>query len=354
MYNQTIYNGLVNIIPFWSSNLIQAFGLGNEYNIVLNMIISELLKISTNLLNDSIWIGITILIGLFLIGYKLGFTLDFNLFDKNVVILIGKEIINSSETNIVYSDKILALNDYLVKKNQIKNITWINDAVITINPLSNHKLFENIFLDITRTYPNDNCKMVSYKIWSYSKDINKFLEKLVQDYKSMTNSEITLIGDETNNISVYPEPIHAINYYVNTKKEFPKLKCMNDGSFNLLSEQPEKSNGCNKEEKQSDTIDKINSNKNYSYTLDNITNYDLGKIFLSIYRENSKVYYNIKSEQINCKNWLENIVYEYNQNKNVKFKNKITLIGKEALWFDSNSYKKYYYSKEMWVINWLL
>ena len=61
MYNQTIYNGLVNIIPFWSSSLIQLFELGNEYNIVFNIIINELLKISTGSLSDNIWIVITIL-----------------------------------------------------------------------------------------------------------------------------------------------------------------------------------------------------------------------------------------------------------------------------------------------------
>ena len=38
MYNQTIYNGLINVVPFWSSNLIQIYGLGNEYNIVFNLI----------------------------------------------------------------------------------------------------------------------------------------------------------------------------------------------------------------------------------------------------------------------------------------------------------------------------
>ena len=42
MYNQTLYNGLINVIPFWSSNLIQILGLGNEYNIVFNLILTEL------------------------------------------------------------------------------------------------------------------------------------------------------------------------------------------------------------------------------------------------------------------------------------------------------------------------
>ena len=28
MYSQNLYNGLVNIVPFWSANIIQILGIG--------------------------------------------------------------------------------------------------------------------------------------------------------------------------------------------------------------------------------------------------------------------------------------------------------------------------------------
>ena len=90
------------------------------------------------------------------------------------------------------------------------------------------------------------------------------------------------------------------------------------------------------------------------FTRDNITNYDLGKIYLTIQRENSKVIYNLKSCEINCREWLENIINKYNQNKNCKFKNKIKIIGREYVGHSFKNLKCYLYSHEMWVLNWLL
>lgn len=75
-------------------------------------------------------------------------------------------------------------------------------------------------------------------------------------------------------------------------------------------------------------------------------NFELGnKVYLNIYRENSQVFYNIKSNYTNCKDWLDDIINMYNQNKNSKFKNKLVLTGREEIWFREGSYKQYYYSK---------
>jgi hypothetical protein len=44
--------------------------------------------------------------------------------------------------------------------------------------------------------------------------------------KNNVNSQIVLTDDETNKTISYPEPIHAINYYVSKNFDFPKLICM--------------------------------------------------------------------------------------------------------------------------------
>jgi hypothetical protein len=362
MYNQTIYSGLVNIIPFWSNNLIQIFGLGNEYNIVFNMILSELLKITTNTFSDNIWFIITLVCIICMLGYKFGFTINFNLFDKNEIIIVGKEINNFKETKLDYCDKILALNYYLINVKNIKNITYINDVSLIINNISNFKLSDGIYLSIFRKKLGDECILTSYSILYYNNDIEKFIDTIVKNYKTITNSEITLIGDEQNKILNYPEPIHAINYYVSINLNFPKLKCMK--MINILDNELNQINllKSSNTTNTTNTIDNSNllqSDKttklDYSYTLDNIINFDLGnKIYLNIYRENSQVFYNIKSNNINCKKWLDNLINTYNQNKNSKFKNKLVLTGKEEIMFSMKSYKNYYYSKQMWTLNWLL
>jgi len=371
MYKEQLYNSLLSLVPFWSTNLIQILGYGNEYNILFNIILSELLKISKSLLSNTILIIITFIILILLFGHKLGFNfnLNYNIINRNIIILVGKEgtvTNNSIETTIFYCDKILALNYYLINDKKIKNITYINDLTIIINDIYNFRVCDGIYLDIQRTIVNENHKLVSYKIWSYKKDINEFINKIIRNYKTIINSEITLIGDEHNKVLNYPEPIHAINYYVNINFKFPKLKCMKlknndyDNLNDLNSNNNTNNNPINNNNNNTtnNVINKKNTkvnNNDYAYTLDNIMNFNLGNnIYLNIYRENSQVFYNIKSNNICCKEWLEDKINIYNQNKNCKFKNKLVLTGKENIYIGTTTYKDYYYSKQMWTLNWLL
>lgn len=351
MYNQTLYSGLINVVPFWSSNLIKILGLGNEYNIVFNMILTELLKITTGTLNDKILLFITSIIVIVLIGYKFGFCLNINLWTKNVIILRGKEFYNGNGFTIEYCNKILALNNYLLHVKNIKNITYVDDINIIMNDIQNYNLTPKIFLNIDRKKSDNNVYYISYKLISYTEDINKFITHIVDEYKKDSDSQILLIGDEINKIISYPEPIHAINYYVNKNFDFPKLKCMKLTNNQLVKETPIQTTDNNDMEQTKRTPDALND---YSYTLDNIINFNLGKVYLTINRENQQVHYFIKSTEVNCKEWLEDIINIYNQNKNSKFKNKLVLTGQEVIWFKESSYKQYYYSKQMWTLNWIL
>lgn len=306
MYNQTIYNGLVNVVPFWSSNLIQILGLGNEYNIAFNMILTELLKITTCTFNDTVLITITMMIVIVFVGYKFGFSPNINLWTKNVIILKAKECFNSNGYTVDYCDKIQALNNYLLNVKNIKNVTFIDDINIIINDVSNYKLTPKIYLNIIRDKKNDGgVNTVSYELVSYTEDIFKFIEKIINEHKNNLNSQIVLTGDETNKTISYPEPIHAINYYVSKNFDFPKLKCMKlnnqilQDNFNSVSNTPDAVKPINSKLKS------INSSlDDYSYTLDNIVNFNLGKVYLTINRDNQQVHYFIKSIQVNCKVWL--------------------------------------------------
>lgn len=355
MYNHTLYNGLINIVPFWSSNLIQIIGIGNEYNIAFNMILTELLKITTSTLNDTILLFITLVIAIIIVGHKFGFNFNINFWTKNIIIITGKEIYNKSDFTIEYCDKILALNNYLLNKKNIINITYIDDIHIAINNLKNLQLTSQISLNIYRTQTKDDTvTKVSYELVSYTADIDKFINYIIKEYKKDLNTQIILIGSEDNKIISYPEPIHAINYFVNCNYKFPKLKCMK--LTNEYDDNITKINATTNEQHEDKNKDKNKDKKNinYSYTLDNIINFDLEKVFLTISRDNNRVIYFIKSTKVNCKEWLDEIINNYNQNKNSPFKNKLVLTGREEILFRETSFKNYYYSKEMWAINWLL
>ena len=354
MYNQTLYNGLVNVVPFWSSNLIQVFGIGNEYNIAFNMILTELLKITTGTFNDTVLLFITSLIVIVFAGYKFGFCHNINLWTENIIALKGKEINSTNGFAIEYCDKILALNNYLLNVKNIKNITYVDDINIIINDITNYKLTPKIFLNINRTKNDGVISSVTYKLVSYSEDIDKFIAHIINDYKKEFDSQILLIGDETNKIISYPEPIHAINYYVNKNYDFPKLKCMKLTNNQPIPDTQGPTTNTTNMEQTTKPKSATNSSNDFSYTLDNIVNYNLGKVYLTINRENQQVHYFIKSTEVNCKKWLDKIINEYNQNKNSKFANKIVLTGQEEPVLTMRTFRNYYYSKEMWVINWLL
>ncbi len=348
MFNQTIYNGLVNIVPFWSSNLIQIYGLGNEYNVAFNLILTEVLKICTLNLTELTWIIIFSIIILFFTLKKIGFAYEFNFWETNIVIINGKEIETPNSKSLEYCNKIQCLNKYLLEEVKIKNITYVNNTNITINNIKDYKISPNINLTITRTgTPGEQVRIVTYTLWSYKENIEKFLDGIVEKYKSTTNYEMVLIGSEANGVLSYPLPIEAINSWVSLNWKFPKLKCLKSVSQSIEPDDKTSTDNKNKDSKEENKT--INSE--YTYTLDNIVNFELDDVTLSISRDNGFVYYYLKSDKICCKQWVESKISYYNQNK-AKFKNKLVLSGSEITYYSSESNKKFCYVKLMWVINW--
>ncbi len=349
MFNQTIYNGLVNIVPFWSSNLIQIYGLGNEYNVAFNLILTELLKLCTGNLTVIAWISIMVMVLIFLTLKKIGFVYEFNFWETNVVIINGKEIETPNSKSLEYCNKIQSLNKYLLEEVKIKNITYVNNTNITINNIKDYKISSNINLTITRTgNPGDQVRIVTYTLWSYKANIEQFITEILEKYKSTTNYEMVLIGNESNGMLNYPLPIEAINSWVSLNWKFPKLKCLKSAT-QAVDPNADSTGSTDSKEKKDEPKQSVTSE--YTYTLDNIVNFELDDVCLSISRDNGFVYYLLKSDKICCKQWVESKISFYNQNK-AKFKNKMVLSGSEVTRYMENSNKVYCYVKLMWVINW--
>ena len=365
-FTEQIYSALTNLVPFWSANAVNLFGLGNEYTAALNIILTQSMKLFFAHINDTVCMAMIVVVaGLF--GLKhlgLDFRLDSFLAEKNIVVLNGME--NVKENKLFYSNKINLINQYLIQERKLRNVCYHNDITVSINNIKQYKIYKNIYLDIKRgnNAGTDGLSAVTYRLWSYKDNIEDFLSYLQTTYKVITRSEITLIGNEIGNKLEYPTPINAINYYLSEWYQFPKLKCML--SIQMTQEpldhnthpnrQPVNKEGKEQSNTEMTKLTKPKELPNYSFTIDNVSNFLLDKdqILLTIYRENNLVYYNIKPENvdINCKNWVNHIVDIYNQNKQKELKNKLVLTGQETLWYQDNAYKKYYYSKPMWAINW--
>lgn len=353
MFNQTMYNGLVNIVPFWSSNLIQIYGLGNEYSMPLNLILTEILRSSSQNINDNIWIIIIIIVFIILTCLKFGLLTDISIWNKNVICIYGKELETQIGKTLVYCDKIESINNYLINNKNFNNITIVNNYNIMINNINDYKIKNNIYLTVTRV-ANDQQTKVLYTLWSYKEDLNVFLNNLLSEHKYKNKNELVLIGNENDNLLNYPLPIIAINKWISENYNFPKLKCLKHGK-QLLETTNNTTNDTNDKEK---TVNVENKNKNketieYSYTLDNISDFKLDDILLTIKRDNGFVFYCLKSTTTCCKEWVENKIEFYSQNKS-KFKNKLVLNGQECIYYTHNDYKKYYYSDYMWALNWYI
>lgn len=353
MLNQAIYSGLSSIIPSWSMQLINIFGLGNEYLLLFNLIFGEMLKCMIELFNNEYLIFTFVLLLTIAFLIKFDYMPHIKLFNKNIVVLKAIEYdMKNSIQKIDYCHKILSLNQYLLNVKKVKNITYCDNLKITINDVTNFLLANNVYLNINRRIENNNASTVFYTLWSYREDVDAFLQKIIDDYKNCDDNEIVLYGDEANGKMDYPEPIHAINLYVSKNFDFPKLKCM---KINTQDNIINKTNGGTDDKTKTDA--NIENNKNkllYAYTLNDITNFDLGGIFLSVNRNaQQRLTYHLTSSTIKCKKWLEDLMNEYDINKIERFKNRVILFGAEDI-IHNGEYKNYCYNLEMWAINWLL
>jgi hypothetical protein len=356
--NQTVFatnlhNGLTSIIPFWASGFIAFYGLGNEYSIIANIVLSHLLKITMTNMNDLqtvILLGISVAV---FIAYKSNWLSKVNFFEKKQIILHGFEQTNRSN---IYSSKILAINNYLIHEKKIANLIHTSDTNVTIGHLIKYELTSGIYLDVGRfTSENNGFVKVQYIIWSYYNGIDAFLTEIYNKYKNNYTSEMVLIGAEKYDEIDYPVPIHAINYYVSNNCQFPKLKCMKKlqqqeyvGFFGLTTDKDKDKNDTNKQSTKS-------ADRKYIYTLGDIDNFEINGIFLSIYREQTNVYYLLKSDTKNTKEWIEGLIKTYEQKKDDEFKNKVIVQGREIIDYqDADAYKTYYFTDEMWALNWFI
>ena len=364
IFSELLQNAIINLIPHWTLNLLSFLNIGNEYNTIINLVLNQIVK-NIEFVDDKIYIGIIVIIIILLLCYKLKLFNGISLYTSNTCVLEGIEYINSNEIMCNYSDKILSLIDYLIEVKNIQNIIVFGNNK-TINDIPNVNIYDDIYLTVKRNNSiinnNGNLSHVCFTLISYNTDIEKFLNKIVEDYQNKYYSEIVLIGNENNSIN-YPEKILAINYYIlNIKKlYFPKLMCLTSFKFCKIktNNNDNNNNNNNNINNNVNVCDNDDNNDNYKtniydYTLNNINNFKIDdNIELSISRNTNIVNYIIRSKTIQCKDWLENIVEIYNDNKSCKFKNRLIIYGYELPIIGySTSSKMIQYTNLMLALNW--
>lgn len=350
-FSELLQSSITNLVPYWSINLLQYFQIGNEYNPVITLIFNQITKYIL-ILNDEICILIILSILILTIIYKMNIFSNINFFSINRFVLKGFEIYSKNSYECRYSDEIHGLIEYIINVKNYKDIMIIND-VKTLNDTSNIKVSNKIYLSVSRKISQEtssSSNMVTFTLTSYGENIKNFLDIIAKDYRNKHFSEMVLIGSETNKAIQYPEYILAINFYVLKVKNiyFPKLICMNSYKFDGIAEN-------NDDNKDNNSANKSNKTESL-FCLNNISNFKLDEnIEMTIYRNNEDVNYILRSKTIQCKDWLENILNIYQENKNCKFKNKLIMYGSEK---NTDSFighitsKIISYSNIMLTINW--
>ncbi len=307
MFNETLYNGLTNIVPYWTQNVLKVYGLGNEYSMVSNIIFNELLKNVINILNYKIYVFIIVIVMIYLILNFFNISFKLNIWKMDTILLEGKEYNNNF---VEYNNKINVINQYLLKNNNFKDIIINVNNIIKIQNIKDYKINNNIYLSISREV-SGNDKIVYYTLSSYHQNINKFLDDIDTNFHNL--SSINIIGKELNNVFEYPNSIISINNYVFQNYNFPKIKMSNINSL-----------GC-------------------------INDFEMDNIKLSVARDDKYVYYNLSSNEICCKKWLDEIIVKYNK----EYKYNIEFNGLEIYDYLNYTYKLSY-PKIICVLNWYL
>lgn len=227
MLNNTLNDAFTPLIPFWSNQIITSIKIGNEYSMPLNLIIGQLLKFILPYFSDVMCIIFLFIIVFLVFGYQYNLLSHFSKKSGNKykLTLIGKE--NDNEINFPYEMTIL--NYLLIHKYNFKHIIIMNKLKdnkesfekieaqeegkesikssenYVVDVCSNCILKDNIFLSVTR-----NKNAVKYILTSETTDLNIFLKKCIQEYKSFVGKneykyKITLAG------RYYPD-IHSIHF----------------------------------------------------------------------------------------------------------------------------------------------
>ena len=72
MFIELLQNSVTNLVPYWTVNLLQFLGIGNEYNALISLIFNQVVK-DVSYVGEEIYIGLIITFFIGLLFYKFNF-----------------------------------------------------------------------------------------------------------------------------------------------------------------------------------------------------------------------------------------------------------------------------------------
>lgn len=327
-----IFGAITSLIPFWSNNLVSYFGFGSEYAMTFNIILSQIIQLVETNSNEKIIIGFFIVVSSLLLFHKLGFDIYSLLKIKkiNSITINGFEDFKDS-ANTTFPIAMEALTNLFIDKYGLTNIIINKDIShkISISNLSNHKLENDLFLNVTRSN-SQQANIVTYELKSYTHDLKKIISEAISRYtKQNYNHSLTFYGKEDDIVFDYPTNMLHLTFVLDHKYKMSKLVVKN--YIKPTSDQQSNNNNKNEIANKDNSVKNNNVENNISL-IDDCCNYQLeDDLYITIQRCKSITKYVLWSNKINLKEFINTCTIYYNTNINQnKYKYKVVICGTES------------------------
>lgn len=322
---KNIVSSVSSLVPFWATKIISYCGLGNEYSMLFNVVIQQMISPLEEYITEQIIYFCFVIFMCIIVLWKSNIFDPnmFKIFVKKSITLIGSEKDNS----INYSSTLEALNIALIEKYDYHNIIFNKESKtdVMLDEIVNYKLEKDLYLTIER---NDKDQVV-YILSSYTKDLNKFITNIVKTYCPLNRQKyVHLYGEESDFTYSYSRMMTSLTYTLVHKYKLTNL--LNKENKNVIDE--EESN--KKNEKNTSRETKIVNEKKAKmlFLIDEYKNYELeDDMFITISRMGPIVKYTLRSETRNIIDFIDKCDNYYITNiNNTKYKHRLVMQGNET------------------------
>lgn len=306
---QNIISTLSHIVPFWSTHILHYAGLGNEYSMLITLVLQNMIEFVKDYFTESIIYSVLALCIVLIIAIKNNL-IDIKLFERKQTILTVFG--NEKDGVINYSDKLCLLSKCIVEKYNYSNILIgkTSKHILMLNCVKDFKLTNDVYLTIAR-----NEHEVQYIFKSYTVNVSKFIEEVIKEYDTHeTKCCIIFFGKETFTTYEYSDILLALVYTAIHKYNFKNI---------IVKNQEHKDDEKNINNPKFDTTQLLQDDHLFNLAED---------ITLSISRIGEIVKYELKSSETDLNNFVDSCVIYYNLcSKKSKYTTKFILHGYEQL-----------------------
>lgn len=344
---KNLLSTITSLIPFWTSSLIEYFGLGNEYSMLFNVILQQIITSLEWYMTETImYIILTVcIIAMLCYKHQIIDINSFKLYDKQTLTIIG----NEKDNIIDYCESMHALTKCFIEEFNYRDImiSKYTKNTIMLKNVKHKKLKSDLYLDITR-----NDSSVLYTLSSYNINLNQFIDMALKKYAPIHNKNyIHLYGCENNTTYNYSQTLISLSYTLINKYNFTNLINKKLDNSNCKDRIDEDSKA-----KAMTRVEKINQDKKDKaiFLLDEYIDHQLeDDLYISITRIGDIVKYSLYSSTHNLIEFLDHCEKYYNTNiNNVKYKYRLIIQGNECT--ELNGKTKISYPKEILAINYYL